>query len=94
MNLPQKMVGGSINENTTSNKVQAIMGKYFTAGNFLQSQGEGQIVYQHSGEPTLLSDLQVNIRNPDMSLPADNDLGEKNSVFLEVIKTTPAPQQP
>ena len=93
MNIPQKMIGGAIAENTTSNKVQGIMGKYFTSGNFLQSQGQGAIVYEHEGDPVLLSDLAVTIRNPDMTLPADNDLGEKNSIFLEVIKQVPAPQQ-
>ena len=92
MSLPQKMVGGSIRENTTSNRVQGIMGKYFTSGNFLQSQGQGAIVYEHEGEPVLLSELSVAIRNPDMTLPADNDLGENNSVFLEVIKQVPQPQ--
>ncbi len=93
MNIPQKMIGGfgsGVNA-TTSNKVQGIMGKYFTAGNFLQSQGQGAIVYEHEGDPVLLSDLAVTIRNPDMTLTADNDLGEKNSIFLEVIKQTPAP---
>ncbi len=92
MNIPQKMIGGFGNRITTSNKVQGIMGKYFTAGNFLQSQGSGAIVYEHQGEPVLLSDLAVSIRNPDMTLTADNDLGEKNSIFLEVIKTTPSAQ--
>lgn len=92
MNLPQKMIGGAISENTTSNKVQGIMGKYFTSGNFLQSQGQGAIVYEHDGDPVLLSDLAVTIRNPDMTLSARNDLGEKNSIFLEVIKQVPQPQ--
>ena len=94
MSIPQKMIGGfGAGAITTSNKVQGIMGKYFTAGNFLQSQGQGTIVYEHQGDPVLLSDLAVTIRNPDMTLPAENDLGDKNSVFLEVIKTTPAPEQ-
>lgn len=92
MNLPQKMIGGSQEYPTTSNRVQGIMGKYFTSGNFLQSQGQGAVVYQHEGEPVLLSDLAVAIRNPDMSLPAINDLGDKNSIFLEVIKQIPQPQ--
>lgn len=85
MALPQKMIGGE-GSNTTSNKVQGIIGKFFTAGNFLQSQGQGAIVYEHQGEPVLLNDLSVAIRNPDMSLPVSNDIGDKNSVFLEVIK--------
>jgi len=92
MNIPQKMIGGDQGgRNTTSNKVQGIMGKYFTAGNFLQSQGQGTIVYEHIGEPVLLQNLSVQIRNPDMTLPEINDIGEKNSVFLEVVKTVAQP---
>lgn len=90
MNIPQKMIGGSTGNTTTSNKVQGIMGKYFTSGNFLQSQGTGAVVYEHVGEPVVLSDLAVTIRNPDMTLSENNDLGDKNSVFLEVIKTSTA----
>lgn len=92
MNIPQKMVGGAVGGTTTSNKVQGIMGKYFTSGNFLQSQGQGAVVYEHDGDPLLLSDLAVTIRNPDYTFPSNNDLGDKNSIFLEVIKTTPSPQ--
>ena len=92
MNLPQKMIGGDNDgQSTTSNKVQGIMGKYFTAGNFLQSQGQGTIVYEHIGEPTILQNLGIQIRNPDMTLTALNDLGDKNSVFLEVVKTIAQP---
>ena len=95
MNLPQKMIGGdSDGRSTSSNKVQAIMGKYFTAGNFLQSQGQGTIVYEHIGEPALLQNLGVQIRNPDMTLTSLNDLGDKNSVFLEVVKTVAQPAKP
>mgnify|MGYP003630546385 CR=1 FL=1 len=87
IDMPQKLIGGFDGDNmTTSNKVQAILGKYFTSGNFLQSQGSGEILYTHVGEPQLIRDLNVRIVHPDFSSPLPNELGDKNSVFLEVVK--------
>ena len=95
MNLPQKMVGGSDGGiTTTSNQVQAVCGKFYTQGNFLQDTGQGSVVYQHKGEPQLLSDMSVTIRNANMTMPEVHDLGNKNSIFLELIKTVPPPQPP
>ena len=94
--LPQDMIGGHSNRGSTgSNKVQSIVGKYFTSGaNFLQDSGAGSVVYQHIGAPQLLSDLDVRVIHPDGSVPDTNELGESNSVFLEVIKTIQPPQPP
>ena len=87
MKLPQKMIGGfEGGEQTTSNKIQAVIGKFYTAGNFLQSQNQGEIVYTHVGEPQMLNDLNVRILHPDFSAPSNEELGPLNSVFLEVIK--------
>ena len=86
--LPQQMIGGHLNNNskTGSNKVQSIITKYFTSGNFLQDTGSGSVVYTHSGEPQMLNDFDVKIVHPDFSVPLNDELGDKNSVFLEVIK--------
>ena len=87
MKFPQQMIGGSRQESeTNSNSVQSIIGKYFTSGNFLQSQGSGEIIYTHVGQPQLVNDLNVRVLHPDFSIPTDTELGKKNSVFLEIVK--------
>ncbi len=94
MKLPQKMIGGfEGGEQTTSNKIQAVIGKFYTAGNFLQSQGQGEIVYQHVGEAQMLNDLNVRILHPDFSSPSNEELGPLNSVFLEVVKAVKVNQK-
>ena len=87
--LPQNMISGSNGSigARNNNKVQSIMGKYFTSGNFLQDTGQGSIIYEHYGEPQLITDLQVSIRRPDGSMPDPTELGISNSVFLEIVKT-------
>ena len=90
MNLPQKMIGGATGDNTTSNKVQSIIGKYYSQdGNFLQDGGEGSIVYQHMSDvPQLLSELNVRILHADQTLPEPTEIGPKNCIFLEIVKTS------
>ena len=86
--FPQTMIGGQFGDNLTNNNIQSVVGKYFTGdNNFLQDTGAGSILYEHHGEPELLTDLNVRILLPDGSIPSDTELGPKNSIFLEIIKT-------
>ena len=88
--FPQSMVGGSVtnSNNTSMNNIQSIVGKYYTgSNNFLQDTGAGSITYEHHGSPQLVSDLSIRILNPNGTVPQRVDLGEKNSIFLEILKT-------
>ena len=101
--FPQKMIGGSagntaIHPSTGSNRVQGIMGKYFTSGNFLQDTGSSAVPYTHIGLPQMINELEIRILHADGTPPDPNELGEKNSIFLEIIKpvvvnTEPKPSQ-
>ena len=89
--IPQSLIGGSANFNVSngganSNKVQSIVGKYFTSGGFISDDGAGSILYQHRGESQLITQLDISIKNPDGTLPTDQELGNLNSIFLELIK--------
>ena len=94
--FPQKMIGGQDNTSkhpaTGSNRVQGIMGKYFTSGNFLQDTGAAAVQYTHVGEPQMINELDVRILHADGTPPDPNELGEKNSIFLEIV--TPVAQPP
>ena len=91
--IPQTLIGGSGGggTDTMSNRVQAIVGKFYTSGNFLQVGSDSAILYQHVGEPQLLADLNVRVLHADMTSPDPQEIGPKNSIFLEVIKTIPQP---
>jgi len=90
------MIGGQDNTSkhpaTGSNRVQGIMGKYFTSGNFLQDTGAAAVQYTHVGEPQMINELDVRILHADGTPPDPNELGEKNSIFLEIV--TPVAQPP
>ena len=87
--FPQKMIGGQSEASASSgsNKVQSIIGKYYTSSNFLQDSGAGSIVYEHNGLPQMLYELDVRVVHPDGTPPLENELGQSNSVFVEIIKT-------
>ncbi len=83
-NFNQKLVG-KLEETTTT---QSIISRYYTANGFTNDMGSGSIVYEHvSDMPMMISDLQVRILNPDRTPVDEHVLNEKNTVFLEVVKS-------
>ena len=88
-NFKQKMIGGHSNQSTDT---QSIVNRFYTDNGFTSDTGAGSIVYTHTGEPSILSNFQIKVKNPDGSFVANTILKPKNSVFIEIIKavkTTP-----
>ena len=86
--FPQMMIAGANGAPgaQNNNRVQSIVGKYYTSGNFLQDTGAGSIAYEHRGEAQLLTDLQISIRHPNGSIPSSTEIGPDNSIFIEIVK--------
>ncbi len=82
-NFNQNMVGGA---GIKSKNTMSIVNRYYTQNSFTSDQGAGSIAYTHVGEPQLLSNLNVAVRNPDRSFVSSNILQDKNTIFVEVIK--------
>jgi len=89
--MPQSMISSDKPGVSGSNFMQSIVGKFFTAGNFLQDSGDGSIVYTHVGAPQMVSELDVRILNGDGSVPVNTDIGGNNTIFLEVIQSVVPP---
>ncbi len=70
--------------NTKNPKVKSIMNRYYTVDSYTTSYGEGDITYQHKGDPVKVSSVGIRILKPDGTL--SDDIGNSNSVFLEIIK--------
>jgi len=80
MNVPSEKLGA----NSFNNKIQAIIGRYYTSGSGTQSVGgEGAITYTHKGEPIKLNQFRVRILAPDGQLAR---VGDDNTVFLNITK--------
>jgi len=75
--------------NNPNNKIQAIIGRYYSTADFTESvDGSGSIPYvQPPGPPAMISDLTVRILDPSGS--NTDSVGGNNTIFLELIKATP-----
>jgi len=75
-------------KNQDSRSIQAIVGSFYSNGNFTQSGSESAIMYVHESDtPLVLSELETRILLPSMELPDLDQLGERNCIFLEVVKS-------
>ena len=81
----QDMVGGD-NGGWSSNKINSIVSNYQTLGSFTSDQGQGSVNYVHQGQPIDISSFNVRILNSNGNVPSDGYLGDKNNIFLEVVR--------
>ena len=73
-------IAGQVYDNSL---IQAHVGKYFSQGNFTESNGDG-MVYVHRGNPLVIKDLRVRILDTQMNLEPSLGL---NSAFILNINT-------
>jgi len=78
-------------EDDVLSKVACVCSKQYQAGDYITAYSESSIVYQHSGDPIILANFQVQIVEPKSGAVA-NDLGANSTIFLEVQKAPPQPQ--
>ena len=70
--------------NNPSQRIQAIVGRYYATSDYTEDTGAGSIGYIHmEAEPMVIRQLKVRILNPDGSLA---DLGNDNTIFLQIQK--------
>ena len=82
-NFKQEFIGGSA---TYMSGVQSIVNRYFTQNSFTSDQGAGSISYIHSGVSQSLTEFNIRVLNPNFMVPAETQLGPKNTIFIQVIK--------
>ena len=72
--------------NNNSNTISSIISKYYSQNSYTSSYSEGSVPYQHqSEEPLYISNIRVRILDPNNKL--SDKIGDRNSVFLEVVKS-------
>ena len=71
-------ISGQVFENSL---IQAIVGKYFSEGNFTESSGDG-FLYTHKGTPLTIKSLRVRIL--DTQLIPEPTLGPNSAFILEI----------
>ena len=77
-----------LTEDNNYNSIVQIVNRYYELNSYTSGQG-GQIVYQHQGEPMLLTSFHCRILKSDKTL-AEN-VGDDNTIHLQLVK---APRPP
>ncbi len=81
MGIPSEIEG----KDEYNNKIQAIVSKYYSAGSYTSSFGEGALKYVHKGSPIELSQFSVRILTPENRIATD--ISDDNTIFLRIDKT-------
>tara|TARA_R110000772_G_scaffold7268_1_gene24878 strand:+ start:762 stop:2507 length:1746 start_codon:yes stop_codon:yes gene_type:complete len=84
--LNQELIGSHGEDGLNSNKIHSIVGTYFQNNNYTSDTGVGSIAYTHKGDDQLISNFGVRILNCEGEVPPSNLIGNKNNVFLELIR--------
>lgn len=71
--------------------VVAIVSRYYAKDAYTSAGSEASILYQHKGEPALLSSFDIRILDSDKVL-AEN-IGQDSTVFLNIIKADQPPKK-
>jgi len=80
MGLKNELLG-----NNNSNKISSIISKYYSQNSYTSSYSEGSIPYLHDSDtPLYISNIRIRILDPKNNL--SENIGSKNSVFLEIVK--------
>ena len=90
--LPTQTISyGSKDEGAHQQTIKSIVGRYYQTSDYTQDSGAGSITYIHKGQPTFINNLSVRILSPDGTL--STEIGDDNTVFLELIKRIQLPQE-
>jgi hypothetical protein len=86
LGVQQSLVGAYGSTGFNSNKIHSIVGTYFQTNNYTTDSGAGSIPYIHKGEDMLISGVGVRILNAEGQVPQDNEIGEHNTIFLQLTQ--------
>lgn len=85
LGIQQSLVSKAYN----STKIQSIIGRFYSKDSFTNAYNEGSIPYTHRGKSVKLSSARIRVLDDDGE-PA-NDIGDNNSIFMELVKIVKPP---
>ena len=79
-----------VGSNKTEKNIHGIVNRYFNRNSYTSSTEQDSLVYTHRGAPLILSSIRTRILLPNRTVPSN--IGEDNTIFLQVVKAAPPPQ--
>ena len=84
IDITSKMKQNFIGSDYYSSSISGIVSRYYSVDSYTSGSSDAAIPYVHRGAPMMLTSLRVRILDPS-NYDAAN-IGEDNTVFVEVIK--------
>ena len=70
--------------------IKSIISRFYSVDSYTSGTSGDSIVYIHKGEPMLLDSFNIRVLEPDKSLASN--IGNDNSIYIQVIKAVQQPQ--
>ena len=89
--IGNKILNKFIGPNQNFNNIQSIVSTYFSLNSYTLGTSSDSIIYTHSGAPVPISSFDIRILDSNKNLAAN--LGNDNSIYLELIKAPKASKE-
>jgi hypothetical protein len=73
-----------ISSTDNTSLIKGIVSRYYSANSYTSGASDSSLTYIHKGSPVMLSNVGIRIK--DSSGSVANDIGDDNSIFLQVFK--------
>jgi hypothetical protein len=73
-----------ISSNNNTSLIKGIVSRYYSANSYTSGASDSSLTYIHKGAPVMLSNVGIRIKDSNGNVA--NDIGEDNSIFLQVFK--------
>jgi hypothetical protein len=79
-----------IGKENNFNFIKSIISRFYSIDSYTSGNAQDSIVYIHKGEPMLLDSFNIRVLEPDKQLATN--IGNDNSVYIQVIKPPKKPE--
>lgn len=86
-----KFGGNFVMKNQNKNNIRAIVGRFYEVNSYTSGSEADSLIYTHKGNPVFLESFACRILDSDKNVAPN--LGDDNTIFLQVVKALKEPDQ-
>lgn len=86
-----KFGGNFVMRNENKNNIRAIVGRFYEVNSYTSGSEADSLIYTHKGSPVFLESFACRILDSDKNVAPN--LGDDNTIFLQVVKALKEPDQ-
>lgn len=90
LEVQAKFANEFIGKENNFNFIKSIISRFYSIDSYTSGSAQDSVVYIHKGEPMLLDSFNIRVLEPDKQLATN--IGNDNSVYIQVIKPPKKPE--